>query len=153
MIIKLQRKLAELRKNKKGFTLTEMLVVVAIISALAVMMSPDLRNAIMGSRKTVCEADLKVLGDAVLRYYTETGNIPEGGSIEDLKAELIREDLEVDGRKVGPYMKENMNTNDPWGHPYEYRDKGGNKYDICSKGSPDDNKEICYNTLGRREKK
>lgn len=131
--------------------MAEVLIVMAIIGILAVLSAPELRNALMSSRKTACESDIKTIGDAVTRYYAETGKIPSAGSINELKTELTREDVEIDGRKVGPWMKENMNTADPWGNEFKVSAEG-NKFDICSNGDPADNKEICYNKLGRSAK-
>ena len=109
-----------------------------------------LSSHLLYSRRTSCEAEVKILGDAVVNYYAETGRIPSAG-IDSLKSELTRDDMEVDGRKVGPWLKENMSTVDPWGQEYEYTVEGV-KYEICSKGSPTDNEPICYNKFGRKSK-
>lgn len=143
----LRNRLRALRE-KKGFSLAEVLIVVAIIAIFVFVAMPDFRNALMSSRQVACESDVKTIGDAVMRYYAETGKIPAAG-IANLKTELTRDDMEVDGRRVGPWMKENMNTVDPWNQEYEYT-VDGNKYDICSKGDPADSKQICYNKLGRK---
>ncbi len=151
MMREIQKKFQVLKKSRKGFSLAEVLIVMAIIGILSVLSAPELRNALMSSRKTACEADIKTIGDAVTRYYAETGKLPSGNSINELKTELTKDDMEIDGRKVGPWMKENMNTADPWGQEFTVS-VDGNKFDICSKGDPSDSKEICYNKLGRNAK-
>ncbi len=157
MIRKIQEQIQALRdktklmKGKRGFSLAEVLIVVAIIAIFVFVAMPDFRNALMSSRKTACESDVKAIGDAVMRYYAETGKIPEVGSMEALKTELTRDDMEVDGRPVGPWMKENMNITDPWGQDFTWTSEG-NHYDICSPGDPGESKEICYNKLGRSAK-
>ena len=153
MFIAIQKEVRKFRSNRKGFTLTEMLVVIAIIASLVVVGAPHLLDAIQNSKRTVCEADIKVIGDAVMRYYTETGTVPDVSNIDGLKTELTRTDLEFNGRKIGPFVKENMNTTDPWGKAYEWKEEGGAKYDICSQGAPEDNQEICYNNLGKKSSK
>ena len=136
--------------KRKGFSLAEVLIVVAIIGIFILVALPDFRDSLLYSRRTSCEAEVKILGDAVVTYYAETGKIPSAG-IDSLKSELTRDDIEVDGRRVGPWLKENMSTVDPWGQAYEYTVEGV-KYEICSKGSPTDNEPICYNKFGRKSK-
>lgn len=136
--------------DRKGFSLAEVLIVVAIIGIFILVALPDFRDSLLYSRRISCEAEVKILGDAVVNYYAETGRIPSAG-IDSLKSELTRDDMEVDGRKVGPWLKENMSTVDPWGQEYEYTVEGV-KYEICSKGSPTDNVPICYNKFGRKSK-
>ncbi len=136
--------------DRKGFSLAEVLIVVAIIGIFILVALPDFRDSLLYSRRTSCEAEVKILGDAVVNYYAETGLIPSAG-IDSLKSELTRDDMEVDGRKVGPWLKENMSTVDPWGQEYEYT-VTGNKYEICSKGDPAESEPICYNKIGRKAK-
>ena len=56
----------------RAFTLVELLVVVAIISALAAIMLPSLRNARYQARRVKCQANLKQIGVAWHMYLQES---------------------------------------------------------------------------------
>lgn len=57
-----------MRERKSGFTLIEMLVVIAIISILAAMMSPSLMKALGAARLVACTNNLKQVGTAMSIY-------------------------------------------------------------------------------------
>lgn len=74
-----------------GFTLIEVLVVVAIIALLVAILLPSLSKARQQARNTVCAANLKSIGHAVL-FYTQAQKdfYPGAGSWPEL---------------VGPYLQ------------------------------------------------
>ena len=59
------------RRCRAGFTLVELLVVVAIISALIGILLPSLSRARKQTRSTVCAANLRTLGQGLLMYAHE----------------------------------------------------------------------------------
>ncbi len=65
-----------------GFTLIEVLVVVAIIALLVAILMPALARVRAQARSTVCLTHLKEVGNAVMIYAGEyKGWIPRGGSV------------------------------------------------------------------------
>ncbi len=138
-------------KERSAFTLIEVIFVIIVIGVLVALATSDLANTLFNTRVTACESDIKTMGEAVMKYYAETGRIPDVADIDELKEELTRDDFEIEGRKYGPWMTENMNTKDPWGNDFIWKHEGGSKYDICSNGDPDKPQEICYRTLGRHK--
>ena len=69
-------------KNEKGFTLLEIIVVLAVLGALAAMLSPVVFRYIDDANRARAQADTRVLATALQRFYADTGRWPfyENGS-------------------------------------------------------------------------
>ncbi|MTI94939.1 MAG: prepilin-type N-terminal cleavage/methylation domain-containing protein [Firmicutes bacterium] len=63
--------------NKDGFTLMEVLVVVAIISILAAIAVPNYLHALESSRQDACIANIEILDAQVERYRLKNGELPK----------------------------------------------------------------------------
>ena len=64
-----------------GFTLVELLIVVAIIGILAALLFPAATKAIDAARKATCAANLRTIGSAIALVATEEdGRLPGRGS-------------------------------------------------------------------------
>ena len=64
--------------NKKtGFTLVELIIVIAILAILAAIAIPRFVNANMSARGSKIIADMNACESAINIYYTKTGNFPE----------------------------------------------------------------------------
>lgn len=67
-------------KNKKGFTLLELMVVVLIIAILAAIALPQYRIAVEKTRISTNIPILKALHDAIIQYYGTKGEYPSSFS-------------------------------------------------------------------------
>lgn len=67
------------RDSAAGFTLVELLVVVAIIGMLIALILPAVQAARESARRSACSNNLKQLGLAVLNYETAFQSLPPGG--------------------------------------------------------------------------
>ena len=66
----------ELRRREAGFTIIELLVVLALISILATMGMAQYRNGQIHAREAVLKTDLFDLRDAIDQYYADKGMYP-----------------------------------------------------------------------------
>lgn len=115
-------------KNKRtynnGFTLIELLIVVSIISILAALITPNLRNRKHEAKRLKAVIQIQLFMQALEKYNLSTGSFP---STEQGLKELNA------GRK---YLSSDTVPNDPWNNPYIYLMPGlnGEQYTIISYG-------------------
>ena len=117
------------RNAKRGFTLVELMVVVAIIGLLATVVTVSVISQKEDADNTRAKADMKVLSDALDLFKLNLGYYPN--SFEELNTRPSR-----NGNKWrGPYLRE-FPPRDPWGNPYEYTPGSGRAgdYEITSYG-------------------
>lgn len=83
-----------LKQAKHGFTLVELMVVMAIIALLLALAMPRYFNHLERSRETVLKQDLAVMRDAIDKYHGDRGHYPD--SLEELVSARYLRMLPVD---------------------------------------------------------
>src|SRR5262245_45983338 len=110
---------------RPGFTLMEMMVVVAIIVALAGIGIFYFAGQADEGNKTRVKADIKSIEQAATVYKTQHG----GMWPPDLQTLLTRDD-----QGNGPYLRNDESILDPWGKQYQYdascNNNGGRAPDV-----------------------
>jgi len=78
--------LQKIHSCRGGFTLVEIMIVVAIIAMLATIAVPNFLRARLRSQATSCKTDLKVLDEAIDQYAMENNKRPtDAVAFTDLK--------------------------------------------------------------------
>ena len=77
------RMVGQARKNAdKGFTLLELLIVVALIAIITALAVPQFRHTPQKAKEAVLKEDLYTLRDVIDQYFTDKGKYP--ATLEDL---------------------------------------------------------------------
>ena len=78
-------------KNKKGFTLVELVVVIAILGILAGIAIPRFMDATASARGSKIVADLRTIDSAITMYYAKVGTTPTMSNLTTNGAYLASE--------------------------------------------------------------
>jgi general secretion pathway protein G len=124
---------ARRRPAEAGFTLLEILVVIAILGLLIGLVAPAALRQLGGAKISVAKQSIERLGSVLDLYKLDVGSYPT--SEQGLQALVER----PTGVSVwnGPYVKGEKVQLDPWNHPYLYREPSARRnhdYDLCSGG-------------------
>lgn len=121
-------------KSEAGFTLIEVMVVIAIIGILATLIVPRIMGRPDQARVTAAKHDIGTITQALKLYRLDIGRYPS--SEQGLNALVIRPGTEPvpQNWKAGGYL--DMMPKDPWGFPYQYGNPGiKNEIDVYSFGA------------------
>ena len=122
------------RTSEDGYTLMELLVVLAILGFLAAMVTPQVLKYLDRSRIGTAKTEVANISSALELYKLDVGRYPT--TQEGLVA-LQKAPSGIDSWN-GPYVKKQSIINDPWGHPYHYKSPGEHgDFDLYSNGSSD----------------
>lgn len=125
--------LRERNSKARGFTLLELLVVLAILAMIATFAGPQVFKWLSGAKSDSARIQIENLSAGIDLYRLEVGRLPP-----DLTA-LVQAPTGVD-KWNGPYLKKRVVPKDPWDNEFVYRVPGENgDYDLLSLGA--DNQE------------
>jgi len=69
---------ALMKRNQKGFTLVELMVVVLIIAILVAIAIPLYTKSQENAQRSACKANLRTLMGSIAQYMSENGEYPTG---------------------------------------------------------------------------
>ncbi|MBL8551351.1 MAG: type II secretion system major pseudopilin GspG [Hyphomonadaceae bacterium] len=130
MDLKGKQRAAEGRKGSLAFTLTEMLVVLAILGLIAAIVGPRLFNRLDDAKRRTARLQISNLAASVDLFRIDVGRLPTDE--EGLTALVEAPD---DGAEwLGPYLAKDRLPLDPWGRAYAFR-RSGEAFEILSYGA------------------
>jgi general secretion pathway protein G len=116
----------KVKSRPLGFTLIEILIVVAIIGLIAALIGPNLMGRFERSKEEITKAQVEMLSSAVQAFMIDMRRYPT--SLED----LINS---TDPKWRGPYLAKRTLPKDPWGRDYQYKCPGDHgPFDLYSYG-------------------
>ena len=120
-------------RSNQGFTLLEIIVVVAIIAILAAYIAPKVAGRVDDARISKAKSDIRVLESSLELYKLDNFVYP---SVDQGLKALVNKPSGDNARnwREGGYIKKL--TKDPWGNEYRYVYPGSNgEFDIFSLGA------------------
>jgi general secretion pathway protein G len=122
----------ETRSSEQGYTLLELLVVLAIIALLVGFVAPKMMGYLGRAKADAAKVQMHNVVTALDLYRLDTGDYPT-------EAEGLRALLEKPGAAEhwnGPYLQKTEGILDPWGQPFVYQQPGQHgEYDMLSYGA------------------
>jgi general secretion pathway protein G len=118
------------KSGNKGFTLIEIIVVMAIIALLLALVGPKVLPHLGKGKSAAAKAQIEMFGQALDQYRMDNHHYPT--TAQGLQA-LITNPGEP--KWDGPYLKKNLIPKDPWDRQYNYASPGSHgEYDLWSYG-------------------
>ncbi|HEY5072444.1 MAG TPA: type II secretion system major pseudopilin GspG [Caulobacteraceae bacterium] len=120
------------RRDDGGFTLLEMLVVLAIMGLLAAIIAPQVLKYLGTSRTQTAKVQIQNVVAALELYRLDVGRYP---TQEEGLTAVVSAPPAAAGWN-GPYLQKSAALTDPWGQAYLYRNPGKHgEVDIYTLGS------------------
>ena len=119
--------------RQRGFTLLELLVVLAIIGLLVGLVAPAALHQLGSAKEKIAHQSIERLSSVLDMYKLDIGAYPT--TEQGLQALISRP--QGLSRWDGPYLKGSKLPDDPWGRPFQYRipsQRPGHEFDLYSLG-------------------
>ncbi len=111
-------------RNKKGFTLIELIVVIAVLGILAAVALPRVGDVTSKARTNADNEHVRVLNEALERYIAESGDENlTSDDLDDADGKLtvtsvitgLKGTITFESNTYGPYLKNSVSESTPSG--------------------------------------
>ena len=113
-------------RRHRGFSLMELMVVIAILGILATLVATNVVPILARGRETKAKSDIKAIKEAITSYRTVHNVLPD--SLDQLTQPDPKNYNEA-------YIEEGNELSDPWGNAYVYQRESNSKYTIICYGA------------------
>jgi general secretion pathway protein G len=121
-------------RSEEGYSLVELLVVMAIIVLLGTIAVPQLLKYLDGAKQDTARAQIESLSATLDLFKLDVGRYP---TQEERLDALVTRPAELESWN-GPYVKRKDMLLDPWKRTYRYKTPGEHgAYDLFSYGADD----------------
>jgi len=120
------------RRDEAGYTLMELLVVLAILGLLAAIATPMVLHYLDSAKVSTAKTEVANLSAGLDLFKYDVGRYP---STQEGLVALVSPPADAENWN-GPYVKKTTKLSDPWGRSYYYRSPGSHgEFDIFSYGA------------------
>jgi general secretion pathway protein G len=118
------------KKNNKGFTLIELMVVLVILGILAGLIVPRMMGRTEDAKRVKTRLQIDGLGAALKLYKLDNGVYPT--TEQGLEALVASPKTGTPPRawREGGYLEKEKNPFDGWGNPLSTSSRGSGEYDL-----------------------
>ncbi len=123
------------RETARGFTIIELVLVIAVIGILAAIAIPGYFWVQSWAKTRAARSTMDSIKTAISSYKLTVGTFPK--NLEDL---VKKPAGEAARNWAGPYLEKEDIPLDPWYQPYHYQytpGQGKHHYELYSDGDPD----------------
>jgi general secretion pathway protein G len=122
-------------RERDGFTLLELLVVIIVLGLLAGLVAPQIFGRVGDAKVTTARTQMSLLGTALDSYRLDNGAYPTSEQgLQALREKPARQPMPANWK--GPYLRKDVPL-DPWDRPFLYRAPGSRNptgYDLATLG-------------------
>jgi general secretion pathway protein G len=108
------------RRQSRGFTLLELMVVIVIIGVLAALIAPQVLSRVGQAKITAAQTDISTIMNQLKVYKLDNGRFPS--TDQGLQALVAKPTTGSIPNNWKSYL--DKLPDDPWHHPYQYANPG-----------------------------
>ncbi|HEY1723154.1 MAG TPA: type II secretion system major pseudopilin GspG [Magnetospirillaceae bacterium] len=131
----------------RGFSLIEMLVVLALIGLVTALIGPQVVGYLGDAKQDAAKAEISNIETSLDLFKLDVGRYP---TEQEGLAALVEKPDSI-SHWHGPYLRHDHVPDDPWGHAYVFHVPGKHeRYDLFTRG-PEGNQDEPDDSAGRHQ--